>query len=506
MEEISSQELYKGLLAFGMFTEKLPPVFTTEPYYQYSQTLSSIEYSKDHDYVQFRSMRNINIPRTFGIPAPMAYRNLCLCLSNHWDKITQHFHDQTNGDPYRVSRIHIRKEFGSEQIFSMNYKNWRVDGNPDISLMMNTGRTMKYSVHADISTCFPSMYTHSIPWALVGREAAKSNRDEAEWFNDIDAACRHVKAGETHGLLIGPHASNLVAEIILTTVDRRLRDKKFNFIRNIDDYECYVESHERASLFLTTLEFELRQFDLSLNYKKTFIRELPSGVVENWINQLQSIKILTKEKRVSYTDVNLYLDLSLELAKKFSDSAVLNYAIKELSTCSLTDNAKELAVQRIMHMAALYPYLLPLLDKYVFTPYHAQTDQIKNFSETLYKESKEINNFEGISYSIYFCLKHNFYLSDEIININDRPLFECLPVDDCVAMVLTYLYFLKANHGKVDSTQIKKIKKIAQQYKDTEADRYWLFWYESLPAKDLEGEWKEMKNRGISFIRNEFKL
>lgn len=32
MDEISEDELYEGLLAYGFFAEKLPPVFTAVPF------------------------------------------------------------------------------------------------------------------------------------------------------------------------------------------------------------------------------------------------------------------------------------------------------------------------------------------------------------------------------------------------------------------------------------------------------------------------------------------
>ena len=32
LEEITADELYEGLLGYGMFANKLPPVFTTEPF------------------------------------------------------------------------------------------------------------------------------------------------------------------------------------------------------------------------------------------------------------------------------------------------------------------------------------------------------------------------------------------------------------------------------------------------------------------------------------------
>ena len=39
LDEITADELYEGLLAFGLFTEKLPPVFSSEEFYRYTLNL-----------------------------------------------------------------------------------------------------------------------------------------------------------------------------------------------------------------------------------------------------------------------------------------------------------------------------------------------------------------------------------------------------------------------------------------------------------------------------------
>ncbi len=54
----------------------------------------------------------------------------------------------------------------------MNYSNWKTDGTPEPDLLIGK----RYLVKADISTCFPSIYTHSIPWALIGKDDAKARR------------------------------------------------------------------------------------------------------------------------------------------------------------------------------------------------------------------------------------------------------------------------------------------------------------------------------------------
>ena len=169
LEEISSDELYEGLLGHGMFANKLPPIFTSVPFYDYCQVSNPQFSDKWQEYVCYSLMRNLNIPITFRIPTPMKYQRLCLTLRDNWDALKYHFHQQTDYQESRVSRIHLRKMYGKKEVFEMNYKNWRTDGNPETDLLfLKTQGASKYIVKADISTCFPSVYSHSLPWALVG--------------------------------------------------------------------------------------------------------------------------------------------------------------------------------------------------------------------------------------------------------------------------------------------------------------------------------------------------
>lgn len=46
MDEITSDELYEGLLGYGMFADKLPPMFTSESFYTFSLTMQNTVNSK----------------------------------------------------------------------------------------------------------------------------------------------------------------------------------------------------------------------------------------------------------------------------------------------------------------------------------------------------------------------------------------------------------------------------------------------------------------------------
>ena len=129
-DEITPDEVYEGLLAYGLFTEKLPPIFTSEEFFKYCKTKKNPA-DKVTDCILYESMRNNNVPRQLAIPDPFSYRRLCEYIREYWPKIQEHIKHCTEDQKYKVSRIHIRKKEGEKSLFSMNYKNWKIDGTPE---------------------------------------------------------------------------------------------------------------------------------------------------------------------------------------------------------------------------------------------------------------------------------------------------------------------------------------------------------------------------------------
>lgn len=505
MDEISEDELYEGLLAYGFFAEKLPPVFTAVPFFDYCNSLQSSFPSGWNEYISFRVMRNVGIPRIMGIPNPFKYQRLCSELKLNWAKLKKHFYTQTAHQKHRISRIHIRKEFGKKRIFEMNYKDWRTDGNPELDLLFHKGGVSRYLVQADISTCFPSIYSHSIPWALVTKEKAKQNHKVSQaWYNKIDSACSDMHNGETHGILIGPHASNLLSEIILTVIDKKLYDKGYRYVRAIDDYNCYVESYNEAQCFILALEETLHEFDLHLNHKKTKVVELPIGVDKNWKHILKGLIGDSKFGILKYPQVNTFIDTAIKLAVETGDYAIINYAIKTLRGLNKSKNGKLLATKRFMHLAVIYPYLLPLMEEFVFEPYKVDKEEIKRFSDAIYQDAVKINDYESLCYAIYFAIKFNFVL--DVFDRNYKSAQDyVIHSENCLLLTMTWIYFMKQNGWNRTATQVKPLNEKAMRLKNTDMDRYWLFCYEALTWGSLSNEWQLMKKAGVSFIDSAIK-
>ncbi len=530
MNEISPDDLFDGLLGHGLFAEKLPPVFTSVKFCDYvKMNTTVIQNVKRKKFVYFESMRNTNIPRSFGIPEPFAYAHLCLVLKNNWNTIKMIFQTNTMNDEYKVSRIHIRKiennsgllimDYGQATdlaensvsydsipespdnndcsdgndnngaIFSMNYKSWKDDGDPLIEFSLGK----RYVIKTDISQCFPSAYSHSIPWALEGKSNCKhSIRNHIPfWSDEIDKACRKIKDDETNGLIIGPHASNVLSEILLSAIDKELRKRGYKYIRHIDDYTCYTETYKEAEDFLTDLNTELREYCLTLNYKKTSIAELPQASAEEWVQILKDKYAIERDRRIQYDIARAYLDTAiLAMKKNGNNSSSLFFAIKVLGNLSndMALSAKNYCVRRMCDLAIIYPYLLPNMEKYVFNAFQAASENIESFTQKLYDDSADRKNYEGISYSLYYATIYDFSINvDEDMIINSS---------DCISKVLLWIYANKHNETSIKNKLYNKALSLSLD----SFDEYWIFIYEVLADVDLTNEWKDLKQAGVSFL------
>lgn len=520
MEEITKEELFEGLLGHGMFAAKIPPFLTSKPFCDFcmNQKDSFFE-KKEKGFIQYENMRNINVPRALAIPNPIAYRNICHVLSDNWEDLLQYFKDKTKGHLFKISRIHIRKldnsktlfemgyednegieyeddeeidlSIGNKHLFEMNSKDFYTDDYPEPDLLIGK----HFIVKADISNCFPSIYTHSIPWALVGKEHSKKHRDDKEWFNKLDKFTRNLKDAETHGILIGPHASNLVSEIILVSVDDVMYKKGYSYIRNIDDYSFYAKSHQEAEKFLVDLTSELKKFSLTLNHKKTEILKLPLASTAHWVRKINTFVFTNENRPLKRSVVRSYLDIALDLMQKNNEnSAIVNYVVKVLSAKKLTNDAKSYYIKTMHHLILIYPYLIHLLEDNIFKPFGVEIDEIKKITLDIFEIGKAKNLFEAKSYALYFAIKYQFSIEQNLYDVADNSR-------DCIFMLLAFLYDKKLNASQ---NNIKKYKVLAEELSKNEMDQYWLFLYEVLPKSKLNGHWKTMKESNISFIKDDF--
>jgi hypothetical protein len=340
---------------------------------------------------------------------------------------------------------------------------------------LRRGFGKRFLVRADISNCYPSIYSHSIPWAAVGRAAAKTRRGSGEWFNELDKRVREAKRGETHGIVIGPATSSVIAEFILGRVDDALR-RDFSHVRFLDDFQAFCETEEEALRFIQRLSDELRKFNLELNARKTSIDPLPRTISPDWLHQL-SLWSPSREPLTAY-DVTNYLDLALSMASREPDGSVLKYAVKAIRNRPLRNDALFALISYTLNLSYHSPVLVALLDK-MLDEMLARGYPL-NYGgsiQRLMKHFADSRCSDGLAWSLHFAERHGLTLGACLASA-------AVTCGDCFTLAQLRRIGDAAARQTVLSFASSIIAGVVDEVDKYELDQYWLLLYELF----LDGE------------------
>lgn len=303
--------------------------------------------SDPHSWVEFRARRFDGLVRRLGVPHPVPYSKLVSHLGDHWNMIEGLLDGQASQVRPRLHR--------DGRIIQMNYET------PQTSLILETRRAQgrDFLVEADVSNCFPSVYSHSLDWAIRGKsEAKKSKNDKKSPAWQLDALVRDCHDGETKGLMIGPAVSNVLAELVLQRVDEALAMKGHAHVRFVDDFKCATRDRSQAERFVTDLQHALSEFRLDLNTRKTKIHDLRGGLSLDWMDE---VRTLLPRKSTEVEEIR-FLRASERLAVRFSGNSVLKFAVKTMRGAP-TRSPSVAVADELLRIAYFHPHILPLLSE-----------------------------------------------------------------------------------------------------------------------------------------------
>lgn len=139
----------------------------------------------------------------------------------------------------------------------------------------------------DISKCFDSIYTHSLVWAILGKDIVKDNlKISADTFaGRFDKFMQSINYGETNGILIGPEFSRIFAELIFQKIDKTVEHKlishkiylgkDYECYRYVDDYFLFFNDEKVKDKIMTIFRLELKEYKLGLSDAKTKLYDKP---------------------------------------------------------------------------------------------------------------------------------------------------------------------------------------------------------------------------------------
>lgn len=329
----------KLFLEKGYFPKELPPCFTTKKFSEnivelmneWNKTYNILAKEEKKDYynskcAKFSYPKGELTRRILKVPNPLHYSKLCKVISDNWDSLEEIFEEATT----KMQSLSIPKIDGNKRAFMPISKNVTDFQEKRLNLSYDN----LYELKVDISKFYDTLYTHSIPWAIHGKEIAKQKqKDEQLLGNKLDLQLRICQDNQTNGIPTGPDASFLVSEIILCKIDEKIMEKKIKFCRFMDDIYIYGNKEEEVLVALKIITKIFNEYELSLNENKIKIRKFPFGIEENWINEADKIKSLIYNKSTQRKAIFSFFHLifsEMEKTKKDSIAKYLKWKLKDI--------------------------------------------------------------------------------------------------------------------------------------------------------------------------------
>lgn len=142
-----------------------------------------------------------------------------------------------------------------------------------------------FLVEFDVNKCFYNIYTHSLSWAIKTKEIAKKNIGKKSFEDTFDRLMQESNYNETNGIVVGPEASRIFAEIILQRIDLNVLQRieqaglkygvDLEIRRYIDDYFVFANDPSVGERVKAMFSEVLLHFKLYLNSGKGGTRSSP---------------------------------------------------------------------------------------------------------------------------------------------------------------------------------------------------------------------------------------
>lgn len=278
-------------------------------------------------------------------------------------------------------------------------------------------------LHLDLSNFYHTLYTHSIPWMIMGKENAKSQREQG-FANNLDSLIQACQYGETHGIPTGNVASRIIAELFMCYFDKALESKGFKYARYVDDFTFVYSLENEKEAFMEQVNLLCREYNLYLNSEKTEIEDFPQNnkrsksVIFNFFDSHNFTNIDLKQQRnLIYNYIDLCIteeSIGNKGALKIIFSGLLrniiykgNFTGKEIDDLFLFEEPRTLfsLLEKILDISIKNPLLTnKFLDLFenLFTNSKLRT-KAKKLVQKYFKE-----NQESLKKKLLYSKKNNF--------------------------------------------------------------------------------------------------
>lgn len=506
----------KAVLARGYFPKELPPCFNTVAFADYAEA-NCAQLLRDYGDEWTKPGRyNLVRPgggrRVLSLPNPFPYLKLTSTLLERWVDIATRCKKsvltqsglEVGGEEERA----IRPAHQLKELFDLRLGHRASSG---------------FMLRADVLDFYGSIYTHSIPWLMVGKAVAKAKKPKSTiipWHDRIDRALQCVRDGQTNGVDVGPDTSFAIAELILSAIDERLAAElpSIRGFRYYDDYELYFTERSDAERALSVLQDALLDYELVLNPRKTEVIALPHPLDYGWALDLRRSSrgiVKGKGERDALVDV---FEQSFRLISSGTREHVLRYALALTQEKVLGASNWEVYEKLLWQASHVEPAILPTVLGEVLRYRKRDAEALGNYSIDTGLAARVLNHHivrslrqsftHEVAWAIWGIIALGEVLSDDVTKALCRTT-------DPVIAVMMILAQEKGAAGKEFTTDGWAEHAGAESLKSPA----WLLAYEAgsrgvalgrevpgkkWPSDSLGALFYAMKKNGVQFTSDEF--
>ncbi len=414
-------ERVEALLGRGYLPKELPPGFQSLSFSKnvvalrasFSAYLSSLSRKKREAHplpshsVHFDMARRGHSRRTLSIPNPVNQFFLAEEISRHWTAIT----NRINQSPYSLTKCDISER-------------GRTIGMPPLSLLAEK-RVIAYAgqgaiLQTDILSFYHSIYTHAVPWAIHGKDAAKANRnahDATMYGNRLDFLLRSCQDGQTIGIPVGPDTSRIISELMLCAVEDRLRHnpgaKIVKGLRYVDDFFLCFDSLADAETALGILREACLYFDLQVNAAKTSTTVTTAFIESTWAGNLSAAKISSERKAQRRSLMRFFSDV-ITITKTLTDESIASFAIRKSAKIRVHKENWDIYLSFLVRIGQEHGNCLDSIAKIICTYVAAGypiLECIPAFIDRLIVEHALYNHHYEVSWLVWMAISLNIRLA-----------------------------------------------------------------------------------------------
>lgn len=245
----------------------------------------------------------------------------------NWDLIVNRFAQFQDNPKIRCYSIPLRSDNQQSDKATSVSQWWHEIEQQSLELALK----YEYVLHTDISGCYGSIYTHSVPWAIHTKlEAKKNRRDQNLIGNSIDKHLQDMAFGQTNGIPQGSVLMDFIAEMVLGYADLELSERiqkdniqDYEIIRYRDDYRIFSNNPQTAERITKLLTEVLIELGIRLNAQKTIVS---NNVIRN---SIKSDKLYWMSARKGAKGIQEHLLIIHNLSELHPNSGSLSKALLE---------------------------------------------------------------------------------------------------------------------------------------------------------------------------------